>query len=221
MLGQVREQVREPCAAFAVLLPAAVLGDEELAHAALGTGLDALEEGGRYILAGEAESDDFNRLVLAVGLTWREVAVLRAYAKYLRQTGFTFSQAYMEQTLAAHPALARQLLELFIARFDPDLGEDRAEHVANLAAALQADLDEVANLDEDRIMRQFLAVIQASLRTNWFRRDGGAPRPCLSFKLDPHAIPGLPEPRPLQERRKAKPVAPAPVGDELAPMPED
>ena len=159
----------------------------------------AFQDAFRHILAGDAESDDFNRLVLAVGLTWREVAVLRAYAKYLRQTGFTFSQAYMEQTLAAHPALARQLLELFIARFDPDLGEDRAEHVASLAAALQADLDEVANLDEDRILRQFLAVIQASLRTNWFRRDGGAPRPCLSFKLDPHAIPGLPEPRPLYE----------------------
>ncbi len=148
---------------------------------------------------GEAENDDFNRLVLAARLTWREVAVLRAYAKYLRQAGFTFSQAYMEQTLAAHPGIARRLLELFLARFDPRREAGRAQAVARLEDEIRTALDQVANLDEDRILRQFLAVIQATVRTNYFQQANGAAKPWLSFKLDPQRVPGLPEPRPMFE----------------------
>ena len=149
---------------------------------------------------GAAENDDFNRLVLLAGLSWREVAVLRAYARYMRQAAFTFSLAYMEQTLAAYPQLARALLQLFRARFDPALAGDREAACAAQVAAIEAALDQVANLDEDRILRQFLALIQATLRTNWFQRGAdGAPKAYLSFKFLPAKIPNLPQPLPMFE----------------------
>ncbi|MBI5921536.1 MAG: NAD-glutamate dehydrogenase [Betaproteobacteria bacterium] len=148
---------------------------------------------------GAAENDDFNRLVLAARLSWHEVAVLRAYAKYLKQTGFTFSQSYIEQTLTAHPVLAQQLLALFQASFDPAQDAGRAERCGDIALAITDALDQVANLDEDRILRQFLATIQATLRTNYFQLSDGAAKPYLSFKLDSQRVPGLPEPRPLFE----------------------
>ena len=148
---------------------------------------------------GAAENDDFNRLVLGARLGWREVAMLRAYAKYLKQTGFTFSQPYIEQTLSAHPAIVRQLVSLFEASFDPSMAADREQRTAGIEAAIMTALDAVANLDEDRILRQFLSVIKVTLRTNYFQRAEGAIKPYLSFKLDSAQVPGLPEPRPLCE----------------------
>jgi glutamate dehydrogenase len=148
---------------------------------------------------GDAENDDFNRLVLAARLDWRQVTVLRAYAKYMRQAGFTFSQSYVEQTLAAHPEIARLLLELFLAAHDPAADADGAVRIAGIEMAIRTALDDVANLDEDRIVRQYLAVIQATLRSNYFQSEGGAAKPYLAFKLDPRQVPGLPEPRPMAE----------------------
>ena len=149
---------------------------------------------------GDAETDDFNRLVLLAGLSWREVAVLRAYARYMRQAAFTFSLAYMEQTLAAYPQLARALLRLFRTRFDPALDGERDALCAAQEAAIEAALNNVANLDEDRILRQFLALIRATLRTNWFQRGAdGAPKSYLSFKFLPAKIPNLPQPLPMFE----------------------
>ncbi|HRP23159.1 NAD-glutamate dehydrogenase [Thauera sp.] len=149
---------------------------------------------------GEVENDDFNRLVLLAGLSWREVAVLRAYARYMRQAAFTFSQAYMEQTLSAYPQLARALFELFRARFDPALEDGRAADCEARVAAIEQGLNNVANLDEDRILRQFLAMIQATLRTNWFQRDKeGASKSYTSFKFSPAKIPNLPQPLPMFE----------------------
>ncbi|NMG55567.1 NAD-glutamate dehydrogenase [Aromatoleum aromaticum] len=149
---------------------------------------------------GEIESDDFNRLTLLAGLTWREIVVLRAYAKHMRQAAFTFSHAYMEQTLAAHPKLARQLIDLFALRFDPAHGGERDTQAATLVASIEEALNNVANLDEDRILRQFLAMVLATLRTNYYQRaaDGG-PKPYLSLKLDPRRIPNLPQPLPMFE----------------------
>ncbi|MCX7170143.1 MAG: NAD-glutamate dehydrogenase, partial [Proteobacteria bacterium] len=164
---------------------------------------DLFQEVFLQVWRGAAESDDFNRLVLTAHLSWREVAALRAYAKYLKQTGFTFSQAYIEQTLAAHPAIAQQLVALFHASFEPGETTDRAERVSGIEQAIKSALDGVANLDEDRILRQFLAAIQATLRTNYFQQGAGetegAAKPCLSFKLDSRRVPGLPEPKPLFE----------------------
>ncbi|WP_332775133.1 NAD-glutamate dehydrogenase [Polaromonas sp.] len=149
---------------------------------------------------GEIENDDFNRLVLRAQLTWREVAILRAYARYLRQVGSTFSDAYIERALAGNPAIARKLAELFLARFDPAQGEGRDARVQALHKDIEGALNQVPNLDEDRILRQFLGVITATTRTNYFQRaaDGGF-KPYLSFKLDPARVPGLPEPKPMFE----------------------
>ncbi len=149
---------------------------------------------------GTAESDDFNRLVLRAKLNWREVALLRGYAKYARQAGFTFSQAYMETALGAHPDIARQLVALFAERFDPDRSEPPGARGKDREKSIEAALDAVASLDEDRIMRRMLALIVATTRTNYFQigADGRA-KPYLSFKFDPALVPALPEPRPMFE----------------------
>ncbi len=142
----------------------------------------------------QVDNDGFNRLTLAAGLAADEVLVLRTYAKYLKQTGFTFSQSYIEQTLAAHAGVSRELVKLFHTRFDPANNDNRATNIAQSAAAITAHLEGVANADEDRILRRFLAVIQASLRTNFYQRKS-----YLSIKLDSAKVPELPEPKPLYE----------------------
>ncbi|HWB56906.1 MAG TPA: NAD-glutamate dehydrogenase [Gaiellaceae bacterium] len=148
---------------------------------------------------GDVEIDGFNRLVLMAGLTWREITVLRAFAKYLRQTGSTFSQAYMEETLTANAEIARGLVDLFKLRFDPARGGG-GEEAESLAARIEEQIDGVASLDDDRILRGFLRLVEATLRTNYFQRgeDRGS-KPYLSFKLDPARLPDLPLPRPLYE----------------------
>ena len=153
------------------------------------------------VWTGEIEDDGFNRLVLEAGLTWREVVILRAYCKYLRQAGVTFSQDYMEQTLAANADLARALVELFTARLDPARAGNENKQAANeLIAEINDGLDAVASLDEDRILRHYLAAIEATLRTNYFQpAAGGGLKPYISFKLDSQALDELPLPRPHVE----------------------
>ena len=149
---------------------------------------------------GTVENDRFNRLVLLARLTWREITILRAYCKYLRQTGTTFSQAYMEDTLSASPHVARLLVELFEARFDPDRPGSSEEEADRLTLQVEEALEEVVSLDEDRILRSFLNVILATVRTNYFQNGpNGEPKPYLSFKLDPSRVPELPLPRPMFE----------------------
>ncbi|MEU3457693.1 NAD-glutamate dehydrogenase [Micromonospora sp. NPDC006766] len=151
---------------------------------------------------GEAEVDGFNELVLRAGLTWRQVVVLRAYAKYLRQAGTVFSQEYMEQTFIAYPKIALLLVELFETRFAPgEIGMDeRQKRSGELVTTIGAALDEVASLDQDRILRWFLTLIQATLRTSFYQKPaGGRPKSYVAFKLDPQAIPDLPAPRPKFE----------------------
>ncbi|WP_310629986.1 NAD-glutamate dehydrogenase [Paraburkholderia sp.] len=161
---------------------------------------DLFEEAFEGVWSARIENDDFNRLVLRAYLGAREVTILRAYAKYLRQVGSTFSDAYIERALTGNPAIARQLVELFLVRFDPRAEAAREERTALALKAIEAALDQVPNLDEDRILRQFLGVINATVRTNYFRREpNGALRPALSFKFDPSKVPGLPEPKPMFE----------------------
>jgi len=148
---------------------------------------------------GEVENDGFNRLVLHAGLHWREVVILRAFCKYLRQAGITFSQDYMEDTLAANPAIARKLVALFVCRFDPEGLVDREHGVTALAAEIEADLEDVVSLDEDRILRRYLNLVLATLRTNYFQQQDDKPKPYLSFKLDSGAVAELPLPRPFRE----------------------
>ncbi len=155
---------------------------------------------------GRAESDGFNRLVLAAHLTWREIVVLRAVAKYLRQTRATYSQDYLEDALVSHPRVARDLVELWRVRFDPAdfdgvAGEARDTAAEEVARNVVDALDDVSSLDHDRIIRAFLGVIRAGLRTNYYQagRDGAAVHGYVSLKLDPRAVPDLPAPRPRFE----------------------
>ncbi len=148
--------------------------------------------------SGLVEDDRLNGLVLAAELSGREIIVLRAVARYLRQAGLPYSDAYMERALIAHPDIAEGMLELFLARFDPDdPDESRADQIRE---RLKDAIDGVESLDEDRILSGFLSVITAMLRTSFFRRDdSGAPLSYLSFKLEPQEISLLPKPRPRFE----------------------
>jgi glutamate dehydrogenase len=155
---------------------------------------------------GQTESDGFSRLVLAAGLSAREVDLVRAYGRYLRQTASTFSQRYAEETLAAHPHVARLLVDLFAARTDPSWRRSRdgaagaEERAARLEAEIRAALDAVESLDEDRILRSYLTLVLATLRTNFWQRDAAGLAPeAVVLKLDSARVPALPEPRPYVE----------------------
>jgi len=144
------------------------------------------------------EPDNLNRLVLAAELSAREIAILRAYTRYLRQAGSPFSLAYMEQALVAHAALARRLVALFEARFGPGRASQETEQ--RLGGEIEAGLEQVRSLDDDRILRRLLETMRATTRTNTFQRDAdGGLKPYIALKLDPARVPGLPEPRPMFE----------------------
>ncbi|WP_407552635.1 NAD-glutamate dehydrogenase [Streptomyces sp. Pv4-95] len=176
---------------FGLRMPEHVKGDDAR---------ERFQEAFAAVWTGAAESDNFNTLVLRAGLHWRQAMVLRAYAKYLRQAGSTFSQTYMEDTLANNVHTTRLLVSLFEARMSPERQRAGTELTDGLLEELDGALDQVASLDEDRILRSFLTVIKATLRTNHYQRDSqGRPHSYLSVKLDPQAIPDLPAPRPAYE----------------------
>jgi glutamate dehydrogenase len=144
---------------------------------------------------GTVEVDGLNRLILTAGLGARQVEVLRAYSRYLRQIGFRFSQQYIESALVRHGRIAAMLVERFHRRLDPSWTGDRDED-----EQLDEALDAVPTLDDDRTLRTITALIDATLRTNFFRpSDDGRPRPVISFKFDTRQVPDLPPPRPMFE----------------------
>ena len=151
---------------------------------------------------GEIENDRFNRLVLRAGLRGRDVTVLRAYVKYLRQVGTTFSRDYMAATLVGNPDVASRLVELFAIRFDPDFDRhaDRGLLAKQAVAEIEGRIDLVESLNEDRVLRSLLRLVTATLRTNFFQTPAeGRVAPRLALKLDPRSIPDLPLPRPMFE----------------------
>jgi glutamate dehydrogenase len=150
---------------------------------------------------GHKDNDGFNRLVLAADLDWREVSILRTYARWYVQLGLPLSQAYMEEALASNPAAARHLVGLFHARFDPAMTRARrAQSERSHREALAEILEGISRVDDDRIVRAFLAAVDATLRTNFYRRGAdGEHRGYLSLKLDPRAVPDAPLPRPMFE----------------------
>lgn len=152
------------------------------------------------IWQGRIEIDRFNELVMRAGLTWQQVVVLRAYAKYLRQAGFPYSQSYIESVLNEHASTARSLVTLFEAMFDPRPAGSRRDAQA-AAAAVAADIDAVVGLDTDRILRAFASLVQATLRTNYFvtRESSARSRNVLAVKLDAQLVDELPLPRPKFE----------------------
>ena len=151
---------------------------------------------------GECESDTFSGLVTEAGLSWSQVAMLRCIARYLRQLGSPFSQTYMARALRANPNLARDLVGIVEAKFDPtafddgvDAGPQRLAKVEELSESFLTDLEEVASLDHDRILRMMHAVIRAMIRTNWWQSG----RRALAFKVRPTDLGFAPAPRPKFE----------------------
>ena len=167
----------------------------ELQGTAAGANAAAFEAAFLACWAGETENDGLNRLVLGANLSARQVTALRLITKYLIQTGLPYSQGYMEQLLGENAAIARLLVQLFEARFDPqrDAAKRAADEIIH-AQALDAALDKVASLDGDRVLRAYLSVLRAGLRTNFYLG-----KPVVSLKLDPSKVPELPLPRPLYE----------------------
>ncbi|RLA21195.1 MAG: NAD-glutamate dehydrogenase, partial [Gammaproteobacteria bacterium] len=156
---------------------------------------DAFEQ----VWSGRIENDGFNSLVIGAGMAWQEVTVLRAFYFYLRQTGVAFSQGYIEQTLNSNPDIARLLVTFFMIRFNLD-EKGREKKLEKLQNDIELAIDQVASLDEDRILRRYLELILAIDRTNYFcSNEDGKGFPYLSVKLDPLKIAGLPEPRPRHE----------------------
>lgn len=160
---------------------------------------DIFQEAFLRIWSRDAEDDGLNRLVLAAEMTWRETVILRAYVKYLRQIGFTFSQAYVEEALTNNSMIAKDLVSLFELRFSP-LHSGATEGVSSLVNKIENALESVVSLDEDRIVRRLLEVILATTRTNFYQttKEGYA-KPYISVKFDPKAISDLPLPRPMFE----------------------
>ncbi len=157
----------------------------------------------RALVRGDVEPDGLNRLVLAADLSVREVALLRCYSRYLHQVGFPFSQSYIEEVLVRHAPIAHALASLFDARFNPQSEPSPTESpvLANATRAdIQRRLDDVPSLDDDRICRALLTLIDATTRTNAYQRTAaGELVEEIAVKLDARSVPFLPEPRPMFE----------------------
>ncbi|KLK92080.1 NAD-glutamate dehydrogenase [Microvirga vignae] len=158
------------------------------------------------LFRGLAESDGFNRLVLEAGLGWRDVAMVRTLGRYLRQIQVTYAQDYLASTLARHPDITKNIVKLFYSRFDPrhedkSSGKDsRAKSEAAIRAGIEEQLKAVTSLDDDRILRRFINLIEAAIRTNFFQLEGnGLPRQTIAFKFECAKVEGLPLPKPLYE----------------------
>jgi glutamate dehydrogenase len=159
------------------------------------------QEGFRRALVGEAESDNFNELILTAGLHGRQTSLIRCYAKYLLQLGIPFSQNFMEEVLVAHSDLACALVRQFELQFDPKISKAKRKEALNACTGkIKRRIAQAKSLDEDRILSAFCRAISATLRTNYFKRDeDGKPMPCISIKLDPGRIPEAPLPKPRYE----------------------
>jgi len=161
------------------------------------------EELFRRVWHGDAENDAFNRLMLSSYMSWREIALLRTYARYMRQIRFSNSQTFISNTLVNHMSLTRILLEFFEVRFNPDRYQSKGKCEAaqqKLEIEFNAGLDEVENLSEDRVLRLYLELMQATLRTNYYQQtEEGGFKPYISVKFDPNRIPDMPLPTPMFE----------------------
>jgi glutamate dehydrogenase len=155
------------------------------------------------VMEGRAEDDGYNALILAAGLIWRDIALLRAYSRFLRQIRVPYSQDYMWATLRKHPSVAANIVKLFHVRFDPHLAvttDERAVQEAAITAAIEPALQAVASLDEDRILRHFTSAVEAAVRTNFNQMDrDGNPKDLIAIKFASRQLDAVPPPRPLYE----------------------
>lgn len=164
---------------------------------------DAFEDALLAVLSGQGEDDGFNKLVLAIGVTWRQAAFLRTCARYRQQSGLDPSQTLQEEAFAANPSIALGLLRLAEARFDPALDLDlkaRETQAKEIAVDIRAKLDAVESLDHDRALRRILRLIEAVLRTNFYQTgEDGSPKPWISLKIASRKLRDLPAPKPYRE----------------------
>jgi glutamate dehydrogenase len=161
---------------------------------------DRFEDCFMAVLTGEAENDGLNRLIVAAELDWREVTLLRCYAKHIQQLGLPFSQSYMEDVLVSHARLTRNLVRLFENHFDPDVPQTRRRRErGEIRKKVEAGLKRARNVDEDRILNAFAGGIEATLRSNFFMTEDGQPKSYISIKLDPGKLPEIPLPKPAYE----------------------
>jgi glutamate dehydrogenase len=160
-----------------------------------------LETAFLVVMGGGAENDGYNALVLTAGLHWREVALVRAISRFLRQIRVPFSQDYMWATLRRHGAIAADIVRLFQTRFDPRLNADeRARRETEIYSGVAAALGGVSSLDEDRILRHFVNAVQSAIRTNFYQLDAaGQPKPLIAIKYASRKLDGAPLPQPLYE----------------------
>jgi glutamate dehydrogenase len=154
----------------------------------------------QQVLAGEAENDGFNRLILAANLDWRQTSLIRCFSKYLQQLRIPFSQDYMQDVLVAHAGLANALVQQFELQFNPSISrQKRSKQLKECKIRIRKGIARARNLDEDRILSAFSGVVNATLRTNYFQSEDGKHKPCISIKLDPGKLPEVPLPRPKFE----------------------
>jgi glutamate dehydrogenase len=159
-----------------------------------------LETAFLMVMQGAAENDGYNALTLHGGLAWRDVALIRALSRFLRQVRVPYSQDYMWATLVKHPGIAAGIVELFHARFDPRTEPGRSEKQSAIGARLEEELQKVESLDEDRILRRFINAVQSAIRTNFYQtNEDGQPKALISVKFESRKIADLPLPRPLYE----------------------
>ena len=155
------------------------------------------------VAGGQAESDGYNALVLVAGLPWRDVVLVRALSRFLRQVRVPYSQDYMWATLRKHAGVATQIVSLFHTRFDPHLrapADERTAREAFIAASIEDALQSVESLDEDRILRRFVNAVQAAVRTDFYQRDrDGRPKELVAVKFASRKLDDMPLPRPLYE----------------------
>jgi len=168
------------------------LADASLAH--------AVETAILAVWRGDAESDGLNQLTARAALGWTDVELLRALTRYLKQIGIAFSRSYLETVLNAHPDVAKALITIFHARHDPDFTDERQPIAAGAEVTIAAALEATTSIDEDRIIRRYLNLLNAIVRTNAYQRNAdGSRRPALALKFDCHKIDELPQPRPFRE----------------------
>ncbi|MEO6396114.1 MAG: NAD-glutamate dehydrogenase domain-containing protein, partial [Devosia sp.] len=169
-------------------------------NAGIAARASAIEEAILAVWQNEAESDGLNQLTATAGLAWYDVAILRALSRYLRQLGVSYSRAYLAQVLNLHPDVASSLVTLFHTLLHPAYPGNRERALSGAREAIAAALEATESLDEDRIVRRFLNLVDAATRTNAFQMDAaGMRRPALAIKFDCHKVEGMPEPRPLRE----------------------
>ena len=162
-----------------------------------------LEDGFLAVWNDAAPNDRFNGLILAAGLNWRQAAVLRAYAAFYRQTGTPYGTIYVAEVLNKYAGITAELFALFDAMFNPANGrsvEEREAERAMISARITAELDKIPLLDDDRILRDFLKLINATLRTNFYQgRENNGAAEITAFKLRSPEIDWLPAPKPYAE----------------------